>query len=150
MSLVTLREYQQEALEEVYKWFIAGLNSQLIVLPTGSGKTILMAAIGQHFNKRLLLLAHREELIQQAVEKFKLYWPEADIGICKAEREEISHQIVIGSVQSCSRPKRLVKLKEQGFEILLIDEAHHASADSYQKIIEELGFKKGVYRNLCK
>ncbi len=141
MSLVKLREYQQEALEEVQKGVIAGLNSQLIVLPTGSGKTILMAAIGQHFNKRLLLLAHREELIQQAVEKFKLYWPEADIGICKAEREEISHQIVIGSVQSCSRLKRLIKLKEQGFEILMIDEAHHASADSYQKIIEELGFR---------
>lgn len=141
MSLVKLREYQQTALEEVQKGVFAGLNSQLIVLPTGSGKTILMAAIGQHFNKKLLLLAHREELIQQAVEKFKLYWPKADIGICKAEREEISNQIVIGSVQSCSRPKRLEKLKEQGFEILMIDEAHHASADSYQKIIEELGFR---------
>lgn len=103
MSLLKLREYQSEALEEVNREFLAGLNSQLIVLPTGSGKTILMAAIGKHFNKRMLLLAHREELIQQAFDKFKLYWPEADIGICKAEKEGTKNQIVIGSVQSCSR-----------------------------------------------
>lgn len=135
MSLVKLKEYQQEALEEVQNGVIAGLNSQLIVLPTGSGKTILMAAIGQSFNKKLLLLDNREGLIQQAVEKFKLYWPEADIGICKAERDEISHQIVIGSVQSCSRQKRLDRLKEQEFDILMIDEAHHSKA--------KICFKKG-------
>lgn len=142
MSLLKLREYQSEALEEVHKEFLAGLNSQLIVLPTGSGKTILMAAIGKHFNKRMLLLAHREELIQQAFDKFKLYWQEADIGICKAEKEDTKNQIVIGSVQSCSRQKKLDLLKESGFDILMIDEAHHATADSYQKIINELGFRQ--------
>ena len=142
MSLLKLREYQSEALEEVHKKFLAGLNSQLIVLPTGSGKTILMAAIGKHFNKRMLLLAHREELIQQAFDKFKLYWPEADIGICKAEKENTKNQIIIGSVQSCSRQKKLELLKESGFDILMIDEAHHATADSYQKIINELGFRQ--------
>lgn len=59
MVEVQLREYQKEALEEVHKAFVDGSNSQLIVLPTGSGKTILMAAIGKHFNKRILLIAHR-------------------------------------------------------------------------------------------
>jgi len=142
MSLITLRDYQQEALEEIIGQYKLGVNSQLIVLPTGSGKTILMAAIGKHFNKRLLLIAHREELIQQAYDKFKIYWPEADIGICKAEREEVNNQIVIGSIQSCCKAKKLELLKEKGFDILMIDEAHHAAADSYQKVIDELGFRK--------
>lgn len=141
MSLVRLREYQREAVEEIHREFLSGLNSQLIVLPTGSGKTILMAAISKHFDKRVLLLAHREELIQQAHDKFKLYWPEADIGICKAERVDTRNQIIIGSVQSCSRPKRLKLLQEGGFDVLMIDEAHHATADSYQRIISELGFQ---------
>jgi superfamily II DNA or RNA helicase len=140
MSFVQLREYQEEALKEIVKALSNGINKQLIVLPTGSGKTILMAAIAKHLNKMTLILAHREELIQQAFEKFKLYWPEADIGICKAERDETDHQIVIGSVQSCSKSKRLASLKDSSFDVLLIDEAHHATAESYQKIINELGF----------
>ena len=136
MSFVQLREYQEEALQEIVKALSEGINKQLIVLPTGSGKTILMAALAKYFNKRTLILAHREELIQQAFDKFKLYWPEADIGICKAERAETNHQIVIGSVQSCCKPKRLAHLKDSEFNIFLIDEAHHATAESYQKIIK--------------
>lgn len=140
MSFIQLREYQEEALNVIAKALSDGISKQLIVLPTGSRKTILMAAIAKHLNKRTLILSHREELIQQAFEKFKLYWPEADIGICKAERDETNHQIVIGSVQSCSKSKRLASLKDSAFDVLLIDEAHHATAESYQKIIKELGF----------
>ena len=137
---IALRNYQQEALNAIQQEFQVGVSRQLIVLPTGSGKTVLMAAIAKRYNKRILLLAHREELIIQAYEKFKLFWPDADIGICMADRDEVENQIIIGSVQSCSRPKRLERLKEQDFELLMIDEAHHASAESYQRIIEELGF----------
>lgn len=143
MSFLSLRDYQQEALNTVSQEFLDGVHKQLVVLPTGSGKTILMAAIAKRFNKRMLLVAHREELIQQAFEKFKIFWPDADIGICMAERDETDRQIVIGSVQSCSRPKRLEKLKRQGFDILMIDEAHHAIADSYLNIIDSLGFQEG-------
>ncbi len=141
MALLKLRDYQQEALKTVQNAFKKGISNQLIVLPTGSGKTIIMASIARHFDTKVLLLAHREELIKQAKEKFKLYWPTADIGICKAKQNEISKQIVIGSVQSCYQPKRLKQLKEQNFDILMIDEAHHTESSSYQKIIVELGFK---------
>jgi superfamily II DNA or RNA helicase len=98
-----------------------------------------MAAIAKHFNKKTLLLAHREELINQAVEKFKLFWPDVDIGICMAERNDLDSQILIGSIQSCSRSKRLELLKEKGFELLMIDEAHHSASDSYQSVISALG-----------
>lgn len=137
---IALRDYQIEAINSVTVSFLEGIHKQLIILPTGSGKTIIMAALAMQFNKKTLLIAHREELISQAVDKFRLVWPEASIGVCMAERNEIDRQVVIGSVQSCCRPKRLEKLKEQGFELMMIDEAHHSSADSYQNVINDLGF----------
>ena len=102
-----------------------------------------MGALAKQLNKKTILLAHREELIDQAIDKFKLIWPKADIGICMAEKDEIHNQVVIASIQSASRSKRLAKLKEQGFELMLVDEAHHSAADSYQNVIQELGFTKG-------
>lgn len=148
MPLLELREYQQEALTEVFRELQAGIHRQLIVLPTGAGKTIVMAAIAKTFNKKTLLLAHREELITQAVEKFQLFWPGVDIGVCMAERDETDHQIVIGSVQSCSRPKRLEKLQDLGFDVMMIDEAHHSTSDSYQSIINACGFSNGTSKLL--
>lgn len=135
-----LRDYQQECLDSVINEMKAGVNRQLISLPTGSGKTIIMAAIAKFLNKRTLVIAHREELIQQAYDKFKLFWPDVDIGICMAEKNEIERQVVVASIQSCSRPKRLARLKELGFDLMLIDEAHHSVSDSYQAVIKELGF----------
>jgi superfamily II DNA or RNA helicase len=139
---IALRDYQKECVETVLNESKAGVKRQLITLPTGAGKTVVMSAIAKELNQRTLVLAHREELISQAVEKFKLFWPGVSIGVCMAERDEIACQVVIGSVQSCSRPKRLARLKEQGFSVLFIDEAHHTTADSYQVIINELGFAK--------
>lgn len=137
---INLRDYQESALNSVIKDFQGGVNRQLIVLPTASGKTFVMAAVAKYFNKKVLIVAHREELLLQAQDKFKLYWPEADIGICKAERKEYNHQIVIGSTQTCSRPGCLRQLKKKGFDILMIDETHHAPASTYQRIIKDLGF----------
>jgi len=143
MKKITLRDYQTEAIEAVIKAHQENINRQLIALPTGAGKTIIMAAIARHYNKRVLILAHREELIIQARDKFKHVWPSANIGICKAQSKQYNNQIIIGSVQSCSQQKRLEKLKQQNFDILMIDEAHHVPATLYQKIIDVLGFKSG-------
>ena len=137
---ITLRDYQFDAMKSVISESQVGINRQLIILPTGSGKTIIMAAIAKHFNKKTLLLAHREELIYQAVEKFKLFWPSVDIGVCMADRDEVDRQVIVGSIQSCSRSKRLERLKERDFELLMIDEAHHSASDSYQSIINALRF----------
>lgn len=148
MSQIELRDYQLEAVKSVQKEYKLKTRRQLIVLPTGTGKTIVFAAISKDFNKRTLILAHRDELIQQAVAKARLYWPEADIGIVKADLQEYDHQIVVGSVQSCMYKKRIKRLKEQGFQILIIDEAHHAVAASYQKIIKKLGFIRKTGKQL--
>lgn len=138
--MIQLRPYQEEALQSVIDEHGNGINRQLIVLPCGTGKTIVMAAIVKHFKKHTLIIAHRDELIQQTKEKLHLYWPKARIGICKADENGLHKKIVIGSIQTCSRANRLAQLKKEGFEILLIDEAHHSCASSYRKLISELGF----------
>lgn len=146
--MIELRDYQKEAVEAVISALNEGVNRQVLALPTGSGKTILMAAIAKHFNKKTLLIAHREELIQQAVDKFRIFWPEVSIGVCKAERNEIDCQVVVGSIQSCYRPNRLASLKEQGFELMMIDECHHSIAESYQTVINGLEFGEGSTNKL--
>lgn len=137
---ISLRDYQTECLETVKREFNLGVKRQLVTLPTGSGKTVIMGALARDLNKKTILLAHREELIEHAVEKFKLVWPKVDIGVCMAERDEITNQVVVASIQSASRPKRLERLKEQGFEVMMIDEAHHSVSESYQNVINDLGF----------
>jgi ATP-dependent helicase IRC3 len=147
-SGIKLRDYQNECIDLVLNEHAEGVNRQLISLPTGSGKTVVMGALAKQINKKTILLAHREELIDQAVEKFKLVWPEVSIGICMADKDEIHAQVVIASVQSASRPKRLERLKEQGFELMMIDEAHHSVSDSYQNVINTLGFSNNCDKRL--
>ncbi len=138
--MLQLRPYQTEALEAIEEAYNRGCMKQLIALPTGTGKTILFAAQTYKMNTRTLILAHREELLHQAADKIKMLWEAADVGILKAERQEIESQIVVASVQTAMQPKRLAQLKEQGFSLLIVDEAHHAAAESYKKIFEQLGF----------
>jgi superfamily II DNA or RNA helicase len=148
MTSIILRDYQEEALTAVIKELQTETHRQLIVLPTASGKTIVMAAIAKHFNQKILLIAHREELLLQAEKNIREYWPEADIGCCKAERKEFDQQIILGSTQTCCRPNNLRQLKEKEFDILMIDETHHVPADTYQRIIKNLGFAAGTKKLL--
>ena len=140
MSQIELRDYQLEAVEAVKKEYTSNVRRQLIVLPTGTGKTYLFAGITKHFNKRTLILAHRDELLKQAKDKIQKYWPESDIGIVQSSMEQYDHQIVIGSLQSCAFPHRIERLKQQSFEVLIVDEAHHVAAECYQRILKQLGF----------
>jgi len=138
--LISPREYQSEALDAVSEFWGNGITRQLIALPTGCGKTVIFSLLAKERNVRTLVLAHTEELITQAVSKFKVVWPEVDIGVVKAKSDEVSAHVVVASIQTASKSKRLKKLKEQNFGLLIIDEAHHATAKSYKKVIEELGF----------
>ena len=144
MSEIKLRDFQQEAVQATINEFEeCKVNSLLINLPTGCGKTPIAAAIAKHYsNKKVLFITNREELIAQGLRTFKLVLGKnASIGICKAEKNDINKRIVIGSIQTCSGDKRLEQLKNQNFEILLIDECHHSIAPTYKKIIDVLGFK---------
>lgn len=141
--MIALRHYQTEALATILQKYQAEITRQLVALPTGTGKTILFGALAREQNKPTLIIAHREELLTQARDKILLLWPDADVGIVKAELNEVDHQIVIASIQTISRPNRLQQLINRGIDLLIIDEAHHSAADSYRRVIEEMGFMAG-------
>ena len=132
-----LYPYQEKAVEAINAEWQKGFKKTLLILPTGCGKTTVFSEIiDQHYTqgKKVLMLAHREELLTQAHDRiysFTGYRPEID----KAEKiADTSSQIVIASVQTL-RTKRLERYQRDNFDLVVIDEAHHAIADSYKNII---------------
>lgn len=122
---IEVRPYQTEALAAIIENFSQGNHRLVVHLPIGTGKTILFSKlIAIRNNFHTLVLAHRDELIEQAAEKIRLIIPDAQIGFVKAERNEIHAPIVIASVQSLGQEKRLKGL-ENSFNTVIIDEAHH-------------------------
>jgi ATP-dependent helicase IRC3 len=142
--MVQLRDYQREALVRVHEAYKQGKRRVLVSLPTGTGKTVVFA----HFpgvlrmKKRLLVLAHREELLLQAEQKFRAVNPDLKLGIERAEeRVSADAQVVIASVPTLARMDgaRLTRFDPDHFSIIVVDEAHHAVADSYKRIFRHFG-----------
>ena len=148
-----LRNYQKKALAKAHCWFKEETTYPLIVLPTGAGKTIVFTTLIKDLylenpSKRFLILAHRQELISQAVDKLLNVWPDAPVGILAASLKQFNHTapIVIASRDTLASKKRLEK--SYPFDYIIIDEAHHVSPQMntrYRKIIdhfEEIGCPK--------
>jgi superfamily II DNA or RNA helicase len=133
-----LRPYQREALDAIHAGERRGVHRQLVALPTGTGKTVVFAHLLRERGGRALVLAHRDELIEQAVEKLHLVAPESRVGVVKAERDEQAVQVVVASVQTLAQPRRLEHLIPD-FSTIIIDEAHHAAAPTYRAILEHVG-----------
>lgn len=142
---MNLRPYQRECVDIIME---SDCRRQTIVMPTGCGKTVTFAALAKEMNVRTLILAHRDELLDQAIDKIRMVWPEVDIGKVKAETNEYTAQVVVASVQSATKDRRLEQLKEQNFKLCICDECHHSTADSYRKIIDELGFNDSTNNKL--
>ena len=140
--MLTPRDYQSEAIEDVLFHWHEGTTRQLICLPTGTGKTVIFALLAKQLNMRTLVICPSNELIQQAMGKFKDVWPGVSIGIVKAEADEVDAQVVVASIQTASRPGRLERLRQQGFGLQIIDEAHRSAAPSYTTVISGLGFDR--------
>lgn len=134
-----LRPYQNKAKAAVLKEWDEGNIKTLLVLPTGTGKTIVFASITEECvrrGERVLILAHRGELLEQAADKLK---KATGLG-CSVEKAEQSclgswFRVVVGSVQTLMREKRLSGFSRDYFDDIIIDEAHHAISDSYQTIL---------------
>ena len=134
-----LRPYQQEAKDSVFdQW--GKVKKTLVVLPTGCGKTIVFAKVAEECvrqGKRVLILAHRGELLEQASDKIA-----KTTGLhCAMEKAEATclgswYRITVGSVQSMQRPKRLAQFDQDYFGTIIIDEAHHCITDGYQKVLQ--------------
>lgn len=134
-----LRDYQQEAREAIQEEWNKGTKRTLLVLPTGCGKTIVFSKITEDrvkLGERVLILAHRSELLEQASDKLQ-----KATGLQTAtEKAEDSclgafERVVVGSVQTMQRPKRLAQFSEDYFNTIVVDEAHHCISDSYQRVL---------------
>ncbi len=140
MAKMALRPYQQEAKDAIFQKWKDGQNRTLLVLPTGTGKTIVFASVTEECVRRggrVLVLAHRGELLEQAADKIK---KSTGLG-CAVEKAEQTckgswYRIVVGSVQTLMREKRLSHFPEDFFSTIIIDEAHHCISDSYQKVLQ--------------
>ena len=140
MGGIELRPYQEEARRAVEDQWLAGTRRTLLVLPTGTGKTIVFAKITEDMvrkGKHVLILAHRGELLDQAADKIK---KATGLG-CSVEKAEETcigqwFHVTVGSVQSLQQAKRLSKFSPDFFDTIIIDEAHHAISQGYQKVLQ--------------
>ena len=136
----TLRPYQQQARDRIHAEWEAGRTRTLLVLPTGTGKTIVFASVAAdqvRAGDRVLILAHRGELLEQAADKLQ-----RSTGLVSAvEKAESTcldswFRVVVGSVQTLQRTARLERFPHDYFGTIIIDEAHHAITDGYRRILD--------------
>lgn len=134
-----LRPYQQEAKEAIFRSWDEGIQKTLLVLPTGCGKTIVFAKVAEECVRqgdRVLILAHRGELLEQAADKIG---KSTGLGCATEKAEETClgswFRITVGSVQSLMRESRLNRFDDDYFNTIIIDEAHHCISDSYQRVL---------------
>jgi len=143
--MLRLRDYQEQALEaeRLHRLEHPEESRLAIVMATGLGKTIIAAERARrHLNEnrggRVLILVHTDELASQMEAKVRLvvgsYWT---VGVVKAERDEWASNVIIGSVQTLARPARRAEIT--GVSLVIVDECHHANADSYQVILRHFG-----------
>ncbi len=130
-----LRPYQEEAVSNAIER-IGDDRSTLLVMPTGSGKTRCATEIAKRRGRdRILFLAHRDELLQQALDRFRHDTGEA-VGLDQAQIFGGSERLMVGSVQTVTMGHRLERFPKNRFNLIIVDEAHHAPAPSYRKIID--------------
>lgn len=134
-----LRPYQEEARQKVQEEWENGKKRTLLVLPTGTGKTIVFSKIIEDRVKkgeRVLVIAHRGELLEQASDKL---YKSTGLKTATEKAEQTSlgsfYRVVVGSVQTMQREKRLNQFPPEYFDTIVIDEAHHAISDGYQRVL---------------
>lgn len=138
---MTLRPYQHTARDNVFRDWAAGLRRLALVLPTGAGKTVIFSEIIREFLARfpgfpVLVLAHRDELLQQAKAKIEHWVPGIPVGIVKAAQNQVYAPIVVASVQTLARG-RTARLPPVG--LVIVDECHRTMGASYIRVLDELG-----------
>lgn len=141
--MMQLRPYQEEAFWNVFAEWDDGHRKTLVVMPTGTGKTIVFAKIVEECVRRgyrVLIMAHRGELLDQAADKiFKATGLRSSVE--KAERSCLGewYRVVVGSVQTLMHEKRLKQFPQDYFDAIIIDEAHHCVSPSYQTVLQYFG-----------
>lgn len=147
-----LREYQQAAITRIVESAkYERILKQVIVLATGLGKTVIFSHLPQRVKergKKTLILAHREELLGQAKKKIEAISPTLTVGIEQGENnveDVMAHDVIVASVPTLGRSgsKRIEKFKPTDFGLIVVDECHHATSETYRNIFRHFGVLKG-------
>jgi len=125
---------QIEALEELNTVHESGYDSAMVVMATGLGKTYLAGFFAEKF-PRILFIAHLEEILYQAKESFEKIIQNRSLGIYNGRIKDSKASIVFASIQTLSRKKHLEMFEANEFDLIIVDEFHHAAAASYRKVI---------------
>ena len=146
MRGLPLRDYQQETVDATYADLLNGHRRLANVLPTGGGKTHVFtryaldtAAAGQ----QAVVLTHRQELTDQAEEKLLGASSGLGVGVLQGRRREVDRPLLVASILTACRPGALSLLKQTKPGLIIVDECHHAAANSYQVLFRELGVLDG-------
>ena len=148
---IQMRDYQDECIESVLQALTQGVNRQVVSLATGGGKTLIFSALVSALPEirpganKVLVLAHRKELVYQNAEKLKWLNPDASVGIEMAElRSSPEDDIISASVQTVgnSRTSRIERFDPSEFKAVIVDEVHHCSENNttYQRTLKHFGF----------
>ena len=128
-----LREYQQEALDSLEKMRANKETIALLYHATGTGKTVTAVMDAKRYGGRVLFAAHTMELVNQACNTFKKLWDTVSVGKFADSVKDTDSHVICGSIQSVALNLEL--FRDDDFDYIIIDEAHHASADTYQKVL---------------
>lgn len=154
MSL-RLRPYQDECLTAILEKQSIGVNRQLIHLPTGAGKTVIFSELIRRFPKPCLVLAHTNELVEQAASKIEMLSGEKP-GILNGFNKDFDAPVIVSSIQSAIRPQNREKLLLKGVKLVIYDECHRSAAESPSSLLHDLsqtcsplivGFSATPFRN---
>lgn len=132
-KVIELKKHQQEALNSLRKMREEGQSIALLYHATGTGKTVTAVSDAKAVGQRTLFIGHTKELIEQAKKTFNNIWKEKQTGLYIAEQKEKDAYIVCGSVQSIS--KNIEDFNPEEFGYVIIDEAHHGTAETYRSIL---------------
>lgn len=141
--MLVLRDYQTKAVQDIYSYLCENDGNPVVVAPTGSGKSLIIAAFISEMLRcdpppRLLLLTHQKELIEQDLAKLKALLPDADMGVYSASlgEKDADHQVTFASIQS------IAKRTDLSFDGILVDECHlinNKDEGQYQSFLKAMG-----------
>ncbi len=152
VNVYELRDYQQECIDSIRAAVRSQWRRMLVVLPTGTGKTHIFCQFAKSVRGRMLVIAHREELINQTRDTVQREAPGRSVGIEKAGQRAGDADIVVASIQtlSASNNNRLHKLDPASFSLVVIDEAHHSVASTYLSVLDCFGLVPPGFNGLSR
>jgi superfamily II DNA or RNA helicase/HKD family nuclease len=133
--IITPRPSQQEALELLQNILAEGYDKAMVVMATGLGKTYLAGFFAQNF-KKIMFIAHREEILKQGKQSFQHIMPDQTYGLYYGTEKQPEADVIFASIYTLGMKRHLEVFSPDDFDLIVVDEFHHAAAQSYQRVID--------------